>query len=191
MRRKLQVWAKNSILVPRNIAYAPTLINLNYFKGWKMYRYKNLFALMGSLLLASTIALNASSEDSDKKKTAKAITTLTQAGTKDRAEAGISANALIKKAYANIGALKKYSFEATIFNEDDLDGDMMIYLQHNYKVSVVRPDKFRVEVKGDVENRTTYFKDGVVSIIDADNNNYGEVKVSTNIDDALDDLTEI
>jgi len=101
-----------------------------------MYRYKNLFALMGSLLLASTLALNASSEDAEDKereKTAKAITTLTQAGTKDRTEAGISANALIKKAYANIGALKKYSFEATIFNEDDLDGDMMIYLQHNYK----------------------------------------------------------
>jgi len=155
-----------------------------------MMIYKKLLGITGLVLLASTMTLSASEESKEKEKTAKTVAALTEAGEKDQAETGISANELIKKAYATIGELKKYSFEATIVNEDDLDGDMMIYLKHDYKVSVVRPDKIRMTVRGDVENRDTYFNNGNVSIIDADNENYGEVKVSADIDDALDDLTD-
>ena len=155
-----------------------------------MYSYKKLLGITGAVLLASTMSLSASEDGKEKEKTDKAVAALTEAGQKDQAEAGITANELIKKAYATIGELKKYTFEATIVNEDDLGGDMMIYLKHDYKVSVVRPDKIRMTVRGDVENRDTYFNNGSVSIIDADNENYGEVKVSADIDDALDDLTD-
>ncbi|SFZ99061.1 hypothetical protein MNB_SV-5-975 [hydrothermal vent metagenome] len=155
-----------------------------------MHSYKKLFLATGTLLLATTMILSASQESKEKEKTDKAVASLSEAGNKDNVESGISANALIKKAYATIGALEKYSFEARIVNEDDLGSDMMIYLKHDYKVSVSRPDKIRMDVRGDVENKNTYFNGGAVSIIDSDNQNYGEVKVSADIDNALDDLID-
>ncbi len=152
---------------------------------------KKLLGIAGFMLLAISVTLNAENISKEKEKTAKAIVKLTEAGNKDRAETGITANDLIKKAYAYIGNLEKYSFEATIVNEDDLNGDMMIYLRHHYKVSVVGPDKVRMDVRGDVENANFYFNNGTVSILDEDERSYAQVKVSTDIDDALDDLREI
>ena len=152
---------------------------------------KKLLGIAVFTLLASTVTLNAEDTNKEKEKTAQAIVKLTEAGNKDRAETGITANDLIKKAYAYIGNLEQYSFEATIVNEDDLNGDMMIYLRHHYKVSVVGPDKIRMDVRGDVENSNFYFNNGTVSILDEDKKSYAQVKTSIDIDDALDDLREI
>ena len=145
--------------------------------------------LTGSILLSSMITLNASEESKSKEKTAQAVASLTEAGNKNKAEAGITANALLKNAYATINGLKKYSFEAKIVNEDDLDGEMMLYLTHHYTVSVERPDKIRMDVRGYVDNRKSYMNNGTVTIINADKSTYGQVKVSANINEALDDLS--
>ena len=154
-----------------------------------MMQYKKMLLLTGSILLSSMITLNASEESKSKEKTAKAVASLTEAGNKDKAEAGITANALLKNAYATINGLKKYSFEAKIVNEDDLDGEMMLYLTHHYTVSVERPDKIRMDVRGDVDNRNSYVNKGTVTIMNADKSTYGQVKVSANINEALDDLS--
>jgi|GEM_PF-685189 len=149
---------------------------------------KKLLGVAGCVLLASTVTLYAAEDNKKQEKTAKTIAKLTKAGNKDKAETGISASNLLKKAYTYIGNLEKYSFEATIFNEDDLGGEMLIYLRHHYKVSVVEPDKVHIEVKGDTENARMYFKEGTVSIMDNDEKSYAQVKVSSDINNAIDDL---
>ena len=150
---------------------------------------KKLLSITGLVLLVSTMTLHAT-EDKKKEKTAETIAKIKEAGDKDKAETGMTANSLIKKAFAYIGNLEKYSFEATIVNEDDLGGEMLIYLRHHYKVSVVGPDKIRMDVKGDTENANIYFNNGTVSIIDGDKKSYAQVKVSSDIDDAIDDLRD-
>jgi hypothetical protein len=152
---------------------------------------KKLLSVAGLLFLAGSMTLYATEDTKKQEKTAETVAKLKKAGDKDKAETGISANDLIKKAYAYIGNLEKYSFEATIVNEDDLGGaDMLIYLRHHYKVSVLGPDKLRMDVRGDTENANMYFNNGNVSILDADKKSYAQVKVSTDIDDALDDLMD-
>ncbi len=152
--------------------------------------HKKFLNVAGAILLAGTMALNATEDKKEQEKHAETAAAVAEAGKKAQAESAVLPIELVKKAYAYIGNLKQYSFEAKIVNEDDLDGEMMIYLTHHYKVSVIRPDKVRMDVRGDVENRNTYFDNGKVSIIDIDDETYGEVQVSADIDEALDDLTE-
>lgn len=151
---------------------------------------KKLLGVAGCVLLAGTVTLYAADDTKKQEKTAKTIAKLKEAGNKDKAETGITASNLLKKAYTYIGNAKKYSFEATIFNEDNLGGEMLIYLRHHYKVSVVGPDKVRMDVKGDAENARMYLKEGTVSIMDNDEKSYAQVKVSSDINDAIDDLKD-
>jgi len=152
---------------------------------------KKLLSLAGCTLFVGAVSIYATESDKKQEKIENTIAKIKDAGNKNATEAGITANSLLKKAYSYIGNLQKYSFEATIVNEDDLGGEMLIYLRHHYKVSVVAPDKIRMDVRGDIENKDSYFKDGVVSIINDDKKSYAQVKVSPNIDDALDDLKSI
>ena len=105
-------------------------------------------------------------------------------------KSSINPKKLAMRAYNYIANLDKYSFSATILNEDNLDDKMVIYLTHYYKVSVSRPDKIRMDVRGDVDNQNSYFNKGRVSIFDIDENIYATVNVSKNIDDALDELID-
>lgn len=152
---------------------------------------KKLLGIAGLVLLTGTMTLNATEDSKKQEKTAETVAKLKEAGNKDQAETGITANDLIKKAYAYMGDLEKFSFEATIVNEDDLGGaEMMVYLRHHYKVSVLAPDKLSMVVRGDTENTDMYLNDGTVSILDADKTSYAQVQVSKDIDDALDDLID-
>lgn len=115
---------------------------------------------------------------------------VTEAGKKTQAQAGVSAKELMLNSYKYLGSLKHYSFKATIVNEDDYADHMMLYLSHNYEVAVQRPDKLRMDVKGDVDHRNTYMNNGKVSVINMESNKYGVIPVETDIDDALDTLVE-
>ena len=152
---------------------------------------KKLLGMVGTVFLVSTLTVNANEDTKKKEKTEKTVNNFREAGNKDKAESGMTANELLKKAYITIGDLEKYSFEATIVNEDDLGGDMMIYIRHHYKVSLMGPDKIRMDVRGDTENRNVYFKKGTVSILNDDNKSYGQVNVSPDINEAIDDLRDI
>lgn len=115
---------------------------------------------------------------------------VTKSGQKTQAQAGVSAKELVKNSYNYLGSLKQYSFKATIVNEDDYADHMMLFLTHNYEVAVQRPDKVRMDVRGDVDNRTTYMNNGKVSVIDIASNSYGVIPVDEDIDDALDTLID-
>ena len=152
---------------------------------------KKLLSIVGCTLFIGSVNIYATQSDKKQEKIENTISKIKDAGNKDANETGITANSLLKKAYAYIGNLEKYKFEATIVNEDDLGGEMLIYLRHHYKVSLVAPNKIRMDVKGDIENTNSYFNNGTVSIINDDKKSYAQVNVSSNIDDAIDDLKNI
>lgn len=144
-----------------------------------MYIYKRLLGITGAVLLASSMNLCAAEDITD---------AVTKEGQKTQVQAGISALELVKKSYDFLGSLKHYSFKATIVNEDEYDGKMMLYLTHHYSVSVQRPDKISMKVRGDVDNRNSTMNDGKFTVYDIEDNAYLELSVDKHIDDALDTL---
>ena len=146
-----------------------------------MYMYKKLLGITGAVLLLTSMTLSATED---------VTAAVTESGKKSQGEAGISAKELVKKSYNYLGSLKSYTYKATILNEDAYADHMMLYITHNYSVSVQRPGKVRIEVRGDVENRNTIMNDGKVSIYDTEENKYAEIPVEDDIDDALDTLID-
>ncbi len=146
-----------------------------------MTMYKKLLSITGTLLLSSTMSLCATEDVTD---------AVTKAGQKTQTQAGVSAKELVKKSYNYLGLLKHYSFKATIVNEDEYADHMMLLLTHHYEVAVQRPDKVRMQVRGDVENRNTTMNKGKVSVVDLETHNYGVIQVEDDIDDALDTLID-
>ena len=146
-----------------------------------MYIYKKLLGVTGAVLLSTSMNLCAAED---------VTAAVTQSGQKTESEAGISPIELVKKSYAFLGSLKHYSFKATIVNEDEYADHMMLYLTHNYSVAVQRPDKVRMQVRGDVDNRDTVMNNGTVSIYEIEANKYAQIAIDGDIDDALDTLGE-
>lgn len=146
-----------------------------------MYMYKKLLCITGAALLTTSIQLCAAVDITD---------AVTKSGQKTQAKSGISPKELVKKSYNYLGSLRNYSFKATIVNEDEYAGHMMLYIQHHYNVAVQRPDKVRMQVRGDVENRNIVMNDGKVSKYELEENTYSEIAVEDDIDDALDTLID-
>ncbi len=150
-------------------------------KDGTMYMYKKLLGITGAVLLSTSMNLSAAED---------ITAAVTQSGQKTESEAGISPIELVKKSYAYLGSLKHYSFKATIVNEDDYADHMMLYLTHHYDASVQRPDKMRMQVRGDVDNRDTVMNNSKVSIYEIEANKYAQIEVDGDIDDTLDVLSE-
>jgi len=146
-----------------------------------MCMYKKLLGITGAVLLSTSMTLSAAED---------VTAAVAESGKKTQAQAGISAKELVKKSYKYLGSLKHYAYKATIVNEDEYADHMMLYITHNYSVAVQRPDKVRIQVRGDVENRNTIMNNGKVSIYDLETNKYAEIPVEDDIDDALDTLID-
>ncbi len=146
-----------------------------------MYIYKKLLGITGAVLLSTSMNLSAAED---------VTAAVTESGKRTQAQAGVSAKELVKRSYNYLGSLKHYAFKATIVNEDEYADHMMLYITHDYSVAVQRPDKVRMQVRGDVENRNTVMNNGKVSIYDLEANTYSEIPVENDIDDALDTLID-
>lgn len=97
----------------------------------------------------------------------------------------MSAKEIAKKAYAALDSRQSYAFNAAILNHSD-EGENT----HQVAVKVNRPGQFRVDVTGDIQNRSNYLNNGVFTVYDHDKNMYLYLKTPKNIDNALDDLFE-
>lgn len=146
-----------------------------------MYMYKRLLGITGAVLLTTSMNLCAAEDITD---------AVTKSGKKTEAQAGISAKELVKKSYNYLASLNNYAFKATIVNEDDYAGKMLMYIKHDYDVAVQRPNKVRMQVRGYVENRNTVMNNGKVTVHDLEANTYAQIPVENNIDDALDTLMD-
>ena len=93
-----------------------------------------------------------------------------------------SAASIIKNAYHYIGSLNQYAFDAVVM-DDDGNGAK---IKHKVSVKVDRPDKLRVDIKGDVKDRTVYLNSGLFTMIDHTFHYYGQLKTPKTIDGTLD-----
>jgi len=93
-----------------------------------------------------------------------------------------SASAILDTAYRYIGSLNTYAFVAAV-QDDDEKGEK---IKHKVCVKVKRPDKLRVDIKGDIKDRTVYLNDGLFTMIDHQFNYYGQLKTPKTIDGTLD-----
>ena len=90
---------------------------------------------------------------------------------------------IAKKVYAALDKQQSYAFEAIIVNHSD-DGTN----KHNVSVKVNRPNQLRVDVIGDIRNRSNYLNNGLYTIYDHKKNYYLLIDTPKKIDDTLDAL---
>jgi hypothetical protein len=98
-----------------------------------------------------------------------------------------SANAVLMKAYKYIGSLDTYAFDAVVLNDDTVEKKSTKHYKHTVTVKVDRPDDLRIDIKGDVKNRSIYLHEGVFTIFDHAFGYYGQLDLpQKSIDGALD-----
>lgn len=88
---------------------------------------------------------------------------------------------IAKKVYTAIDNHQTYAFDAIIVNHSD-DGKN----QHNVSVKVNRPNQLRVDVRGDIRNRSNYLNNGQFTIYDHDKNYYLDLETPKSIEKTLD-----
>lgn len=96
-----------------------------------------------------------------------------------------SVKSIVTNAYAQIGSMEKYAFNAVIIDNDTVEGETVTYKQ-NVSVKIERPGKLRIDNNGDVKNRSTYINNGVFTMIDHNFAYYGELETPKTIDATLD-----
>ena len=99
------------------------------------------------------------------------------------------AKTITQNMFNYVGSLDRYAFDAVVINDDIQDGKSVKHT-HNVSVKVDRPDRFRIDVKGDIKDRSSYLNNGIYTMIDHGFNYYGQLKTAKNIDATLDQLFE-
>jgi hypothetical protein len=97
----------------------------------------------------------------------------------------VDAAALLKNSYTYLGSLDKYAFTASVTNSVNVDGEDVV-MKRVAEVKVKRPDKFRIDSKGENFNRSSYLSNGVFTMIENDEKYYASVKTGKGIDGTLD-----
>ena len=95
----------------------------------------------------------------------------------------MSAKEIAQKAYDALDSRQSYAFTAVIINHFDDDKN-----RHQVSVKVNRPDQFRIDVTGDIRNRSNYLNNGQYTVYDHNKNLYLHLKTPKDMEKALDDL---
>ena len=95
----------------------------------------------------------------------------------------MSAKEIAKKAYDALDSHQSYAFSAAIVNHSDDTNN-----KHRVDAKVNRPGQFRIDVSGDVRNRSNYLNNGQYTVYDHAKNIYLHLKTPNDIEGALDDL---
>lgn len=88
---------------------------------------------------------------------------------------------IAKKVYTALDNQKSYAFDAIIVNHSDEGKN-----KHTVSVKVNRPNQLRVDVKGDIRNRSNYMNNGLLTIYDHDKDYYVQIDTPKSTDDTLD-----
>jgi len=97
-----------------------------------------------------------------------------------------SARDVINNAYQYLGGMDKYSFTAVVSEDAVENGVIVKTYKQNVSAKVSRPNKLRVDTKGDIKNRSNYLNNGLYTMMDHDFGFYGQIKTPKSIDEALD-----
>ena len=88
---------------------------------------------------------------------------------------------IAKKVYDALDNHTTYAFNAIVVNHSDEGKN-----QHNVSVKVNRPNQLRVDVTGDIRNRSNYMNNGLYTIYDHDKNYYIQIDTPKSIETTLD-----
>jgi len=97
--------------------------------------------------------------------------------------ADMSPKDIANKVYDALDSHQSYAFDAIIVNNSDDATN-----KHNVSVKVNRPNQLRIDVKGDIRNRSNYLNNGTFTIYDHDKNMYVNIKTPNDIEKTLDTL---
>jgi len=97
--------------------------------------------------------------------------------------------ALLSSTYDYIGSLQKYAVHTTVENTVLVDGESIVTIRTS-DVKVQRPDKFRVDSKGEYINRSVYLSNGQFTIMDNNEKYYATVKTDKGIDKTLQHISK-
>ena len=97
--------------------------------------------------------------------------------------ADMSAKDIANKVYDALDSRQSYAFDAIIVNNADDATN-----KHQVSVKVNRPNQLRIDVKGDIRNRSNYLNNGTFTIYDHDKNMYVGIKTPNDIEKTLDTL---
>lgn len=100
------------------------------------------------------------------------------------------ASSILLRSYRYIERLKRFSIEAEMSSDDMYLDRMVVTYTHRVEIDVWRPGKLFVSIDGDVKSREYYLSHGDFTVYDIPTRYYGKLRVSPNIDDALDYLFE-
>ncbi len=93
-----------------------------------------------------------------------------------------SAKSIMSNAYQYLGSMDKYSFNAVVSE----NGDPLNSYKQNVSAKVSRPDKLRVDTKGNIKNRSNYINNGTYTMMDHNFGFYGQLKTPKSIEGTLD-----
>jgi hypothetical protein len=100
------------------------------------------------------------------------------------------ADMILKQANAHLQETTTASFRLMDTIDDVQEDGQKLQFGHVRTISIVRPDKLKVEVVGDVTNRT-FWKDGkMLTLMDNDHGIYAELPDPGSIDQAIDMLQD-
>ena len=95
---------------------------------------------------------------------------------------------IIDKALLHTEKMDKYAFEAKITEYDVQEDGSVIPYDYDTIVKVDRPNKLFVKSKSKYLHRSHIINNGLYSMIDYENKNYGQFTVPKNIDKALETI---
>lgn len=98
------------------------------------------------------------------------------------------ADATVRKMSDTLGNAKEFSFDAEISYDELLPSGQKIQYGGTLQGIVKRPDRVYAEYEGDFEARKIWYDGKQVTVLDADNNFYGQLAVPSKIDDTMDFL---
>ena len=90
---------------------------------------------------------------------------------------------IAKKTYSVLDSRQTYAFDATIVNHSDEGTN-----KHQVSVKVNRPNQLRVDVSGDIRNRSNYINNGDYTVYDYDKKMYLHLETPKDLNKALDNL---
>lgn len=98
------------------------------------------------------------------------------------------ADATVRKMSYTLGNAKEFSFDADISYDELLPSGQKIQYGGTLQGIVKRPDGVYAEYEGDFEARKIWYDGKQVTVLDAENNFYGQLAVPSKIDDTMDFL---
>lgn len=97
--------------------------------------------------------------------------------------AELSAGDIAKKAYDYLDGQTQYTFDAINISHIGENAN-----KHTISAKVNRPNQLRLDIRGDVKNRSNYINNGTYTVYEPDKNMYLHLKIPKNIDGALDSI---